>query len=143
MPTTHFLKQVSLFSENKPGQLAAFAKALEEDGIDILAFSIAEAEGFGVIRALVSRPDAAVKKLEKLGYMVRITEVIGVRMRDVPGGLREMADILGAASINIDYSYAFSGKHGAVLVLRVDKPKDTVEKFLTKGIKPLRVEDLD
>ncbi|MCE5295547.1 MAG: acetolactate synthase, partial [Euryarchaeota archaeon] len=123
MPTSHYLKQVSLFSENKPGQLAAFARALEEDGIDILAFSIAEAEGFGVIRALVSKPDAAVKKLESLGYMVRITDVIGVRMRDVPGGLREMADILGAAKINIDYSYAFSGKHGAVLVLRVDKPQ--------------------
>ncbi|MCE5296268.1 MAG: acetolactate synthase, partial [Euryarchaeota archaeon] len=66
-----------------------------------------------------------------------------VRMRDVPGGLREMADILGAAKINIDYSYAFSGKHGAVLVLRVDKPQETVEKFLTRGIEPLRVKDLE
>jgi len=143
MPTDHYLKQVSLFSENKPGQLAAFAKALEEEGIDILAFSIAEAEGFGVIRALVSKPEEAVEKLSKLGYMVRITDVIGVRMKDVPGGLREMAEILGKASINIDYSYAFSGKHGAVLVLRVDKPKDTVEKFLGIGVKPLTVSDLE
>lgn len=143
MTSGHYLKQVSLFSENKPGQLAAFAKALEEEDIDILAFSIAEAEGFGVIRALVSRPEAAVDKLTKLGYMVRLTEVIGVRMRDVPGGLREMAEILGTASINIDYSYAFSGKHGAVLILRVDKPRDTVERFLSKNITLLTVEDLE
>ncbi|HSV42009.1 MAG TPA: ACT domain-containing protein [Methanomassiliicoccales archaeon] len=142
MPTDHLLKQVSLFSENKPGQLAAFARAMEEDRIDILAFSIAEAEGFGVIRALVTEPERALKKLSEMGYMVRITEVVGVHMKDRPGGLREVADILGDAKINIDYSYAFSGRHGAVLVLRVDKPKEAVERLRGKGIPLLMVKDL-
>ncbi|QLH74135.1 MAG: acetolactate synthase [Methanomassiliicoccales archaeon] len=143
MTSEHYLKQVSLFSENRPGQLAAFAKALEDEGIDILALSIAEAEGFGVIRALVSDPERAVEKLSDLGYMVRITDVIGVRMRDVPGGLREMAELLGTANINIDYSYAFSGKHGAVLILRVDRPEEAVRRFSSKGIALLCMSDLE
>jgi hypothetical protein len=142
MPTDHMIQQLSLFSENKPGQLAAFARTMEEEGIDILAFSIAEAEGFGVIRALVTQPDRACKKLSGLGFMVRTTDVLAVRMKDRPGGLREVADILGDAGINIDYSYAFSGKHGAVLVLRVDRPKDAAKIFLDKGIHLLQEKDL-
>ncbi|OPY31771.1 MAG: hypothetical protein A4E32_01373 [Methanomassiliicoccales archaeon PtaU1.Bin124] len=142
MPKEHLIQQVSLFSENKPGKLAAFAKAMEDEGIDILAFSIAEAEGFGVIRALVSQPEKACKKLSSMGFMVRTTDVLGVRMKDRPGGLREVADILGEAGINIDYSYAFSGRHGAVLVLRVDRPKDAAKIFMDKGLDLLREKDL-
>ena len=142
MPTDHLIQQVSLFSENKPGKLAAFAKAMEDEGIDILAFSIAEAEGFGVIRALVTQPEKACKKLGGMGFMVRTTDVLAVRMKDRPGGLREVADILGGAGINIDYSYAFSGKHGAVLVLRVDRPKDAAALFTEKGIHLLQEKEL-
>jgi len=47
------IKQISVFSENKPGRLAAIARALQDEKINILAFSIAEANGFGVVRALV------------------------------------------------------------------------------------------
>ncbi len=49
----YVIKQISIFSENRPGRLAAIAKALTEENINILAFSIAEADGFGVVRALV------------------------------------------------------------------------------------------
>ena len=59
----YIIRQISVFSENKPGRLAAMAKACQEEGINILAFSIAEADGFGVIRALVDKPDQAHKKL--------------------------------------------------------------------------------
>jgi len=41
------IKQISVFSENKPGRLAAIARALQDEKINILAFSIAEADGFG------------------------------------------------------------------------------------------------
>jgi hypothetical protein len=142
MAKEHLINQVSMFSENKPGRLAAFAQTMESQGIDILAFSIAEADGFGVIRALVSEPEKACRKLSELGFMVRTTEVVAVRMRDRPGGLREVAEVLGDAGINIDYSYAFSGKHGAVLVLRVDRVHDAVERFLAKGLELLETKDL-
>jgi hypothetical protein len=53
MDTQKFIiRQISIFSENRPGRLAAIAHALGEENINILAFSIAEANGFGVVRAL-------------------------------------------------------------------------------------------
>ncbi len=129
----YLVKQISIFSENRPGRLAAIAHALEEEKINILAFSIAEAEGFGVVRALVDKPERAYKKLTALGFNVAFTDVIAVRMKDEPGGLWEIAKVLGDGNINIEYSYAYSGKEGAVLILRVDHPDDAVSLITSKG----------
>jgi len=131
--TQYTIKQISVFSENKPGRLAAIAGALQDEGINILAFSIAEANGFGVVRALVDKPDAAYKKLNSIGFMISFTDVIAVKMRDVPGGLFEMAAILSEEGINIEYSYAYSGREAAVLILRVDRVNEAVEKILARG----------
>lgn len=135
------IKQISVFSENKPGRLASIARALEEEKINIFAFSIAEANGFGVVRALVDHPDRAYKKLTELGFMVSFTDVIGVKMRDEPGGLYEIARIVGEAGINIEYSYAYSGKKAAVLVLRVDNPRYAIEQILGRGGSLIEVSD--
>ncbi|MDD1707154.1 MAG: acetolactate synthase, partial [Methanoregulaceae archaeon] len=131
-PKNYVIKQISIFSENKPGRLAAIAKALQGEKINILAFSIAEADGFGVVRALVDNPQKAFEKLSKLGFNVAFTDVIAVKMQDEPGGLYEIAQILGEGMINIEYSYAYSGKDAAVLILRVDNV-DAAITAITKG----------
>jgi hypothetical protein len=129
----YVIKQISVFSENRPGRLAAIAHALGEEKVNILAFSIAEANGFGVVRALVDQPERAYKKLSSIGFNVAFTDVIAVRMQDRPGGLYEIAKMLGDANINIEYSYAYSGKDGAVLILRVDQVVDAIEKISKSG----------
>jgi hypothetical protein len=129
----YIVRQISVFSENKPGKLAAIARAFQEEKINILAFSIAEADGFGVVRALVNHPDKAYKKLTSLGYNVAFTEVIVIRMKDEPGGLFEIARLLGEAGINMEYAYAYSGKDAAVLIVRVDNAEEAVKKILSHG----------
>jgi|SRR5690554_580716 hypothetical protein len=133
MEKSYIVKQISIFSENRPGRLAAIAGALRDAGINIFAFSIAEADGFGVVRALVDRPDDAYRTLTDLGFRVSFTDVIGVKMRDEPGGLSDIASILGDAGINIEYAYAYSGKDAAVLILRVDQVEDAVRQILGRG----------
>ncbi len=129
----YVIKQISVFSENRPGRLAAIAEALREKNINIFAFSIAEANGFGVVRALVNNPEQAHETLTEMGFMVSFTDVIAVKMRDEPGGLYETARILGDAGVNIEYSYAYSGKDAAVLVLRVDQAEEAIEQIIKHG----------
>jgi hypothetical protein len=134
METKKFIiKQISVFSENRPGRLAAIAQALGNEGINILAFSIAEANGFGVVRALVNQPEKAHDNLASLGFNVAFTDVIAVHVEDQPGGLYSIAKILDDAGINIEYSYAYTGKKGAVLILRVDKVDEAIRKILGSG----------
>jgi hypothetical protein len=129
----YIIRQISVFSENKPGRLASIAKAFQEEKINILAFSIAEADGFGVVRALVNQPDKAFKKLTSLGHNVAFTDVIAVKMKDQPGGLFEIAKLLGEAGINMEYAYAYSGKEAAVLIIRVDHVDEAVSRILSQG----------
>ncbi|HOI58788.1 MULTISPECIES: ACT domain-containing protein [unclassified Methanoculleus] len=133
MEKSYIVKQISIFSENRPGRLAAIAGALRDAKINIFAFSIAEADGFGVVRALVDRPEDAHRTLTDLGFRVSFTDVIGVKMRDEPGGLSDIASVLGDAGINIEYAYAYSGKDAAVLILRVDQIEDAVRQLLGHG----------
>ena len=44
------IKQVSVFLENKPGQLSAMTALLAANNIDIRALSLAETEDFGIAR---------------------------------------------------------------------------------------------
>jgi hypothetical protein len=86
-----------------------------------------------VVRALVDKPEKAHRKLTDLGFNVAFTDVLAVKMRDIPGGLFEIAKILGDGGINIEYSYAYSGKEAAVLILRVDSIETAVPLLLQGG----------
>ena len=124
MEKSYIIKQISIFSENRPGRLAAVAGALRDAGINIFAFSIAEANGFGVVRALVNRPEDAHRTLTGLGFRVSFTDVIGVKMRDEPGGLSEVASVLGDAGINIELISTSEIKVSCIVDLA--KAKDAV-----------------
>ncbi len=133
MSERYIIEQISMFCKNEPGRLASMARVLEENGINMLALSIAEANDFGVVRALVDKSDRAKEVLTDMGFMVKVTEVIGVNMRDEPGGLTCIATTLADADINIDYAYAYSGKGAAVLILRVSDTMVAVKAILDAG----------
>jgi hypothetical protein len=139
---TYIIKQLSIFSENKPGKLAHVAKVFQEAKVNMLSFSIAEAEGFGVIRALVDKPEVAFSALKDKGSNVAYTDVIAVRMKHQPGGLYEVASQLADASINIEYSYAFAGCHQATLILRVDDIDAAIDIIQKSGAHLLTAEEV-
>ena len=116
------LKQLSLFLENKPGRLANVCRIMAQEGINIRALSVADATDFGVLRLIVDDPDLAEEKLKARGIIVSITDVIGIKVPDRPGGLAEAMDILGEENISVEYMYAFVGKSGdqALVIMRLD-----------------------
>ncbi len=81
----------------------------------------------------MDNPKKAHEKLTGIGFNVAFTDVIAVKMRDSPGGLYEIAKMLGDGQINIEYSYAYSGKEGAVLILRVDNADQAVRLIASRG----------
>ena len=139
MYSNYHVKQLSIFSENRPGRLAAVAKALKEEDINIFAFSIAEGAGYGVIRTLVDKPEKAMDKLGSIGFTVRFTDVLAVEMEDRPGGLYDVIEVPGKAGINIEYSYAYSGRKCAVLIMRVEDIDSAIKQLLAAGANLLEV----
>ncbi|RLI85712.1 MAG: acetolactate synthase [Archaeoglobales archaeon] len=129
------LKQVSVFVENKPGRLAAVTEKLYEKGINIRAFTIAEAGDFGIIRMVVDKTDEAYETLRNAGFTVTLTRVLGVEVEDEPGGLYKIAKALGDANVNIEYVYAFTfGGDKALIILRVNDLEKAVEILEKEGM---------
>ena len=103
-----FVKQISVFLENKSGSLCAMTRLLGEGAIDILAISIADTQNFGIVRLVVRscEIDRAADLLRDNGYTVRVSGVICVGVPDRPAGLSEILTCLETENISIEYLMA-------------------------------------
>lgn len=127
-----YIKQISVFLENKPGQLAELVRILADNNIDIQALSLAESNEYGVLRIIVDDAEKTKVILEKEGWMSKITNVVAVTVEDKPGSFTKILDAIASAGISLLYSYAFYSGHGgnACMVLRSDDD-GKLEKLLS------------
>ncbi len=139
-----FIKQLSIFAENKPGRLVAIIDALAENNIDISALSIADTTDYGIVRMIVNNPELAVDSLKKIGVFVKITNVIAVTIEDTPGGLAKSLHNITDRGIEINYMYAFVGKISgkAIMVLKVSDPEEAIEILKNSNIEMLSAKDV-
>ena len=128
------IKQLTVFVENKQGTVVSITEILSQNNINLRALSIAETEAFGILRLIVNDEDAAVKALTEAGYLLKVTEVVGVKIGDAPGKLSAVLRVLDEKNINVDYMYAFMArteKH-AYVVIRVED-NELAEKTLEEA----------
>ena len=131
-----FIKQLSVFVENKAGRLQSIIDALGKGGINIRALSIADTTDFGILRIIVDDDKKAREILRENGVISKVTEVIAVYIDDRSGGLAAVLEIVGKANVNIEYMYAFLGrKEGkALMVLKADDEAAAEKALLSGGI---------
>ena len=133
-----FIKQLSIFVENKFGRLEAIVDTLSKANINLRALSLAEAENYGVLRVIVDDAENAKKALNDVGVIAKVTDVVAVYLDDRSGGLASVLAVLKDAEISIEYMYAFLGrKEGkALMVLKADDEEKT-EKVLSENNIPM------
>jgi len=116
------IKQITVFVENKQGAVVPITDTLANHNVNIRALSIAETNDFGILRLIVNDEALAEKTLTDEGYLIKVTEVVGVKIGDAPGKLTAALEVLSKSDINLEYLYAFMArteKH-AYVVLRVE-----------------------
>ena len=116
------IKQLTVFVENKQGALVAVTDTLAKHNVNMRALSIAETQDFGMLRLIVNDEKTAEKILTEEGYLIKVIDVVGVKISDEAGKLSEALSVLDKAGINMEYLYAFmtrTEKH-AYVVLRVE-----------------------
>ena len=120
------IHQISVFLENRTGQLAEITKLMADAGVDIRALSIAETADYGLARMIVDDSPKASQILLQHGDILSMTPVWAVEVPDVPGGLAQVLNVLADANVDVEYMYSlFTHKEGnAYMVMRVsDDPK--------------------
>lgn len=139
-----YVRQISVFLDNKPNQLTGVMKLLKNHTINIRALSIADTKDFGILRMIVDDTEKAVDVLREASYAVAETEIVAITIPDTPGQLSRVLDILGEQNVNIEYLYAFLGKSdkSVSFVIRVDDNDNAYKALESGGIIRLTANDI-
>ena len=96
------VEQLSVFVENQAGRLVAILEALKQKEISIRALSISETAEFGIVRMILSDPEAGHEALRQAGFTCRTDWIVSAEIPDVPGGLLDsVAKPLAEAGVKI------------------------------------------
>lgn len=138
------IKQISIFVENKPGRLADITAILAKRDIDIRALSIADTTDYGILRLIVSHPEAAVVAIREEGLTVSATSVLGIAIPDVPGGFAKAIKVLADKGIGVEYAYAFitREKGHAFIIIRVADNDVASAALMNAGIRLIEQKDI-
>ena len=138
------IQQISVFLENRAGQLAEITSVLAKNNIDLRAIHIAETTDYGVLRIIADRAQDAANVLLNNGFILSMTPVVAAAVPDRPGGLAQLLAVLAQADMDIEYMYSMFGRGDglAYMVFRV-KDADQLEAILrSHGVNPAAGTDL-
>lgn len=139
------VRQISVFMENKVGPLAEITTLLAQHQINMRALSVAETQDFGILRIIVEEPEKAEQVLKDNQIIFRESSVLAVLMKDRPGSMAAVVDLLAQAGIPVEYAYAFITRQAdnACLILKV-KEDEAAEALLEKeGVRSLSEQELN
>ena len=122
------VKQISVSLENVPGKLSEVSDYLGENGINIIALSIADTADISAIRFVANDPEKAINVLRSHGYSIKTTDVLAVEAPNHPGGLNAILKPLKEVSVNVSYLYTCLGAgEKTVLIVGVDKMDEAIQ----------------
>ena len=138
------IHQISVFLENRTGQLAEITRLLAEANVDIRAISIAETADYGLARMIVDDSHKASAILLQHGDILSMTPVWAVEVPDRPAGLAELLEILADAHVDVEYMYSlFTHRDGyAYMVMRVSDDPRFLDALGKRGIRIMSKDDL-
>lgn len=139
-----YIKQISIFVENKPGRLADITEILAKNELDIRALSIADTTDYGVLRLIVNDPEKVQTVLKEAGITVSVTNVLGVCVSDTPGAFAKATRVIADAGIALEYAYAFitPEKGAAFVILRVSDKEKAAEVLRGANIRIISQQDI-
>ena len=136
------MKQLTVFLENREGRLESVTDLLASKNINIACLALADTSEYGVLRLIVSDPDGAKAVLKEAGYSARLTEVLAVRLDQVPGTVSKLTKVLAAENINIEYMYTLSSsKEFGSMILKVSDVEKAVKAVEAAGMALVKPEE--
>lgn len=143
-----FIRQISVFLENHPGALREMTQLLGNEGVDLLALSVADTQNFGIIRLIVSgeQTDRALLMLRDNGYIAKVNHVICAQVPDRPLGLCELLGLIEKGGLSVEYMYSFlraSSAGEAHMILRLNDGQKAADLFRMNNVVTMTQEEVD
>ncbi len=131
------IRQLSVFLENKVGELSKVCRILANNNINIIASNLADTSDFGIFRMVVNSPEDAKKLLKESGFTVLENNVVALDIEDKPGGLADVLELLEKNKINIEYLYVLARrKPGQItFIFRFKETDKAISLLLENSVK--------
>ncbi len=137
-----FIKQLTVFIENRAGRLEQVTQILKDNNINIVSVSLADTSDYGLLRLILSDPDKAVTVLKDAGLSAMTTNVIAVKLTQHVGKLGELLAILSDAGVNVEYMYGLtSGDENASIVLKTSDQNKALDVIKASTFELLTTEE--
>ena len=90
---------------------------------------------YGIVRMVVSDPDKAGKALTEAGFLCKLTDVLGIEVKDEVGNLNNLLQSFLDSNVNIDYLYlSFNRDTGRpIMILHVEDILEVEACLKSKG----------
>lgn len=111
-------KELVVHTENRVGVLASIARALSDQGINILALAVMVQGDEAELHLVPDAPSYALDALRKAEFAVEEREVVLAELPHRAGFLRRITEALARQGLDIRYLYAsaFEAGHSSLVV---------------------------
>jgi hypothetical protein len=122
-----FVKQLTVFIENRTGSLEEVAEILKTNEVNIISVSLADTSEYGLLRMIVSDPENGKKVLRENGFSAMLADVIAVRLENKVGMLQKMLRAISQAGIAIEYMYVLASTEVGAMILKTSDGEAAVQ----------------
>jgi len=113
------IKQLSIFVENKAGELTDITTLISKNNISFKSINLVDANEFGILRVIVDDSEKTKKVLDDEGFSLTITDVLAVEIDDHVGSFNEVITELSSNNINIEYTYTINNNQKGAFIFKV------------------------
>lgn len=121
-----FVKQLTIFLENRAGSLEEVTAALKNHNVNILSLSLADTSEYGLLRLIVSDPELGRDVLKENGFSAMLTEVIAVKLENKVGMLQQLLEVIGESGLSIEYMYALASTEVGAMIIKTNDGANAV-----------------
>lgn len=121
-----FVKQLTIFLENRAGSLEEVTAALKNHNVNILSLSLADTSEYGLLRLIVSDPELGRDVLKENGFSAMLTEVIAVKLENKVGMLQQLLEVIGENGLSIEYMYALASTEVGAMIIKTNDGANAV-----------------
>lgn len=126
-------QQLNVFIENRPGRVKSVTQILDQNQINIRAFTLQDKGDYGLMKLIVDKPKEAQMGMANAGFACALRDIIAIAINDIPGMLNKLTSILVEHNINIADAFGFvvEPKVKAVYCMEI---RDTLTRELKEAI---------
>ena len=136
-----YLKQLSVFVDNKPGALYGPCNVLAEAGVNLSTIFLADTKDFGILRIVAKDNEKALNVLRENNFAVKLTDVLAIEIEDAPGALSKVLKTVENKGLDLLYMYAAVGTSGnPVMIFRFDDADNALDKLKDTDCKIISAE---